>query len=87
MRRMRRRGTRRALDPSETQAHHGYILHLAAWTEVMAGEHEAAIELLEHVLRKPYDLTPAQLAIDPVWAPLRDLPRFQKLLPVGKDAT
>jgi TolB-like protein/Flp pilus assembly protein TadD len=77
----------RALDPGETQAHHGYILHLAAWTEVMAGKHEAAIELLEQVVRKPYDLTPAQLGVDPVWAPLRKLPRFQKLLRGGEDVT
>ena len=64
------------LDLSESDSHHGYILLLEAWSEVMAGEHDAAIELLEQVVRKPYDLTPAQLGIDPAWAPLRDLPRF-----------
>jgi serine/threonine-protein kinase len=72
----------RSLTPGETEEHHGYILHLAAWTEVMAGEYDSAIDMLEQVLRKPYDITTGQLEVDPAWAPLRQLPRFQRMLRV-----
>jgi hypothetical protein len=73
-----------SLTPGETQTHHGYILHLAAWTEVMAGEYDSAIDMLEQVLRKPYDITTGHLAVDPAWAPLRSLPGFQRLLGTEK---
>jgi hypothetical protein len=76
-----------SLTPGETQSHHGYILHLAAWTEVMAGEYDSAIEMLEQVLRKPYDITPGHLAVDPAWAPLQTLPGFKRLVDTGRTGT
>jgi eukaryotic-like serine/threonine-protein kinase len=77
------RAAARVVESRESQAHQAYTLHLAAWTETMAGRHDAAIDMLEQVLRRPYELTPAQLTIDPAWEALRALPRFQQLLPAG----
>jgi TolB-like protein/tetratricopeptide (TPR) repeat protein len=47
------------------------------------GREEEAIDLLERLLETVYSgaLTPYDLAVSPVWDPLRDHPRFQKLLP------
>jgi serine/threonine protein kinase/tetratricopeptide (TPR) repeat protein len=73
----------RVVDSGESEEHQAYVLHLAAWTETMAGRHDAAIGMLEQTLRRPYELTRAQLAIDPAWESLRALPRFQQLLRAG----
>ena len=50
----------------------------AIYTEV--GEYEKATERLEYLLTIPGDLSVNLLRIDPVWDPLRDHPRFQRLL-------
>jgi serine/threonine-protein kinase len=47
---------------------------------VMAGEYEAALDRLEHLLSIPGYLTSAWLRIDPTWDPLRAHPRFQTLV-------
>jgi hypothetical protein len=57
-----------------------YLKTLAAWTDVLAGENESAITLLEQVVAAPYWVTPAYLRVDPTWAPLRGNPRFQRLV-------
>jgi len=45
------------------------------------GEHDAAIDLLEHVMSVPFDFeSAATLRIHPLWDPLRDHPRFQALI-------
>jgi len=47
---------------------------------VMVGEYDKAFDQIEYLLSIPGELSVALLKIDPVWAPLRDLPRFQKLV-------
>jgi serine/threonine-protein kinase len=47
---------------------------------VMVGEYDAAIDQLEFLLSHPGPLSVALLRIDPTWDPLRDHPRFQRLL-------
>ncbi len=46
----------------------------------MVGEYDAAVEQLEHLLSVPGPHSAAMLRVDPTWDPLRDHPRFQKLL-------
>ncbi len=47
---------------------------------VMVGEYDAAIDRLEFLLSRPGLLSVALLRLDPTWDPLRDHPRFQRLL-------
>ncbi len=51
---------------------------------VMVGEFDAAIEKLEFLLDIPSELTVPLLRLDPAWDPLRDQPRFKKLVEAGK---
>jgi len=44
------------------------------------GEHDEALRLIDQLLSIPCDLSVGMLRLDPVWDPLRDLPRFQALL-------
>ncbi len=50
---------------------------------VMTREYGAAIKELEYLLSIPSDPSIPLLRLDPTWAPLRDHPRFQKLLKSG----
>jgi TolB-like protein/Tfp pilus assembly protein PilF len=45
------------------------------------GDHDRAVSLLERLLSQSYAdcVTPALLRLDPVWDPVRENPRFQKL--------
>jgi hypothetical protein len=51
-----------------------------ALTRAAAGESEAAVEQFERVLAVPNWVTPKFLALDPALKPLRQIPRFQRLL-------
>ncbi len=44
------------------------------------GDHDAALAALPHLLEVPAGLNVANLKLDPFWDPLRQDPRFQKLL-------
>jgi hypothetical protein len=44
------------------------------------GEPEKAIDVLESLLGRPSNLSSASLAINPYFEPLRQNPRFQKLV-------
>ena len=46
---------------------------------VMVGEYDKALDKIEYLLSIPGELSVPLLKIDPVWAPLRTHPRFQKL--------
>jgi len=61
-----------------------YIQNLAQ-IYVMVGEYDSAIDRLEYLLSIPsWNVSIPYLRIDPTWAPLRNHPRFQKLLAGGK---
>ena len=43
------------------------------------GDHDTAIAALPHLLEVPAGLKIADLKLDPLWDPVRNDPRFQKL--------
>jgi len=51
---------------------------------VMVGEHDEAIEKLEYLLSIPGPLSIPFLQLNPTWDPLRNHPRFKKLIESGK---
>jgi serine/threonine-protein kinase len=51
-----------------------------AEVDVTTGELESAIGILEYLLSIPSTVSVASLRHNPIWAPLRDNPRFQALL-------
>jgi len=46
---------------------------------MMTGHPDKAIAILERLLKLPGWITPAELRVDPIWAPLRSFPRFRAL--------
>lgn len=54
----------------------------AALAEVLAlvGDHEAALDQLETLFSTPCPISPRLLEADPVWEPLRDHPRYRRLV-------
>ncbi|MFC1605057.1 protein kinase [Planctomycetota bacterium] len=51
---------------------------------VMVGEHDEAIDQLEHLMSIPGTYTISLLQLDPAWDPLRNHPRFKKLIESDK---
>ncbi len=74
-----RRGTE--LAPLATDHFLGpYLQHQLVKIYLLAGENERALDLLEPLLKIPYDLSPGWLRIDPAFGSLRGNPRFEKLI-------
>ena len=70
-----------ALLPVSTDAYTGsLLLEILAWIYVKTENYDAAIDRLAELLTIPSRLSVNKLKIEPNWAPLRDLPRFQELL-------
>ena len=61
-----------------------YLQHQLARIYILVGESEKALDSLEPLLRIPYCLSPGWLKIDPNFDPLRDNPRFRKLVAGAK---
>jgi tetratricopeptide (TPR) repeat protein len=57
-----------------------YRLEDLACIYVMVDEFDAAIDRLESLLRIPGEISVPLLKLDPAWNPLRDHPRFKKLI-------
>lgn len=67
--------------PLEREAWRGAVrLEDLARIVAMVGEREAAIDLLQHLLSAPSEVSEANLRLDPDWDPLRQHPRFQRLV-------
>jgi serine/threonine-protein kinase len=81
-----REGTRGvALDPLSANSQNGpYNQFQLARIYILVGEYEKALDELEPLLKNPGYLSPGWLRIDPTFDPLRENPRFQKLLAGGK---
>ena len=47
---------------------------------VLVGEYDLALDTMESVLAMPGGYSGQLLAVDPIWAPLRSNPHFQKLV-------
>jgi len=70
-----------ALVPLSKDAYGGpYTQHQLARIYILTGEPEQALDQLEPLLKIPYYLSPGWLKIDPNFDPLRNNPRFQKLV-------
>ncbi|HET6579837.1 MAG TPA: protein kinase [Gemmatimonadales bacterium] len=76
------------LEPISKDANLGaYALHQLVRIYILVGEQEKAIDALEKLLSVPYDVSPGWLRIDPTFDPLRQNPRFRKLVEDhGRDA-
>ena len=61
-----------------------YLVHQLVRIYVLAGQPEKAIDNLERLLKMPYFVSRAWLTIDPNFDPLRQNPRFQKLVAKAK---
>jgi tetratricopeptide (TPR) repeat protein len=65
-------------------ARDAFSLHTAeaalARARMRAGDNDSTITILKHLLETPSSLSPALLKLHPFWDPLRNDPRFQKLL-------
>jgi len=73
-----------ALDPVSKDAYIGpYIQHQLARIYMLVGEPDRALDNLEALLKIPDYLSPGWFKIDPNFDPLRNNPRFQKLVAAG----
>jgi len=61
-----------------------YRVEALAKIYVMVGEFDEAIDQLEFLLSRPGWISIPLLRLDPAWDPLRDHPRFKKLIEAGK---
>lgn len=69
------------LEPVEKHApDRAYLHHQLVRIYILVGEQEKALDQLEPLLKIPYFLSPGWLKIDPNFDPLRNNPRFQKLV-------
>jgi serine/threonine-protein kinase len=70
-----------ALMPPTADATSGtYFQHQLARIYILVGEPDKALDVLGRLLKMPYYLSPGWLRIDPTFDPLRNNPRFKKLM-------
>ena len=61
-----------------------YRVRALAKIYVMVGEYDAAMEKIKYLLSIPGEISVPLLGLDPAWNPLRNHPRFKKLLESDK---
>ena len=67
--------------PVSREAIRGFIrVRDLAHVYVMIGEYDKAVDQIEYLLSIPGEMSIPLLRIDPRWAPLKEHPRFQKLI-------
>jgi hypothetical protein len=67
--------------PVSANAFNGpYMQHQLARIYILTGKYDQAVEALEPLLKLPYFLSPGWLRIDPAFDPLRENPRFRKVV-------
>ena len=72
--------------PVEKEAWRGSVrVEDLARIYTMVGEYDEALDRIEYLLSIPGELSVNILRLDPVWDPLRDNPRFQRLLEGGRE--
>jgi hypothetical protein len=59
-----------------------YMQHQLVHVYILVGENEKALDKLELLLKIPYYLSPGWLRIDPTFDPLRQNPRFRRLIAI-----
>jgi len=57
-----------------------YNAELRARAYVLNGDHDRAFDEIEAILSKPGFLSRGFLSLDPMWAPLRTLPRYKRIM-------
>ena len=70
-------------DDLDNAANRPYYLLQLPRIYLLVGEPEKALDQLEPLLRMPYFLSAAWLRADPTFDPLRNNPRFRKLVEPG----
>ena len=69
------------LTPMSSDALDGpFFLESLAIVYVMVGDNDAALDILDRTLATPAGSSVNNLRLEPIWAPLWKLPRFQKLM-------
>jgi serine/threonine-protein kinase len=67
--------------PISKEAYRGtFRVRDLAQVYVMVGEYDKAFDQIDYLLSVPGELSIPLLKLDPIWAPLRSLPRFQRLV-------
>jgi|GEM_PF-5085597 len=61
-----------------------YQMNLAA-VQAWGGDSEKALDQLAHLVQVPGGPSPYEVALDPVWQPLRGLPRFQQIIATAQN--
>ncbi len=56
-----------------------FLMSNLARSYMLAGQPDSAVALLRPLLSVSSWISPAELRVDPTWAPLRDHPRFREL--------
>jgi hypothetical protein len=62
------------------EVNQSYLMLLLTRTYLVAGENEKALATIEQLVERPFYVTPAWLALDPTFTPLRGNQRFQRIL-------